>query len=118
MLESAIDKLKTEMQQNQNNGYIQFVGQALIDYIKDIPSAAAAIMADGKTIAKSLNVMSTEAKKKPGIGNMAILTPDEGMKIVLQYFGIAAPAINTSKDLKPETQKDSNNFDINLEDLL
>ncbi|MEN6316716.1 MAG: hypothetical protein ABFD25_20970 [Clostridiaceae bacterium] len=116
MLERAIQKLKTEMQQNQNNGYIQFVGQALIDYIKDIPSAAAAIMADGKTIAKSLEAMSAEAKKKPRIGNMAMLTPDEGIKIVLQYFGINSPCANDGGTSFTPTH--SENFDIKLEDLL
>lgn len=112
MLERAKEKLKLEMEQNKTNGYIQFIGQSLLDYLGDYPSAAGAILTEGKTIAKSLNAMEAEARKKPRTGNMAMLTPDEGKKIVLEYFGIKTNDVT----VKPEHR--SNDFDVKLEDLL
>jgi hypothetical protein len=114
MVEKAMEKIRTEMEQNKGNGYIQFVGQALLDRLRDIPNNAAAILTEGKTIAKSLDAMAAEAKKKPRFGNCAMITPDEGMKVVLGYFGIDQPVQIPAGD----TAKNDNDFNLKLEDLL
>lgn len=114
MLERAKEKLKLEMEQNKANGYVQFIGQSLIDYLRDDPAAAEAILTEGKTVVKSLGALESEARKKPRISNMAMLTPDEGMKIVLQYFGIKGNDAGAT----PVRDNEKKDFDVKLEDLL
>lgn len=125
MLEKAKEKLRTEMEQNKDNGYIQFIGQALLDHLRNAPGAAEAILTEGKSIAKSLDAMEMAARKKPRKGNCVMLTPDEGMKIILEYFGINASAQNTTKieaasDFQDSaiSSQQSSDFNIRLEDLL
>jgi hypothetical protein len=113
MLEKAKEKLKLEMEQNKDNGYVQFIGQSLLDRLSDMPGEAEAILTEGKTIAKSLDAMAAEAKKKPRIGNCAMLTPDEGIKVVLHYFGI-----HDIRSMSPAPGGPADKFDIKLEDLL
>ena len=55
-MNNAITKLKSEMDANENNSYIQ----------------VEKIMAADKTIAKSLDAMKKEAEKKK-VGNCAVL---------------------------------------------
>lgn len=122
MLDKAIEKLKKEMEQHKNNGYVQYVGQSLIEYIKKDPAAAAIInAATDKSIIKSLDAMEAEARKMPRTGNVVMLTPDEGMKVVLKYFGIIEPQIMPSQgqvNTIAEKSSTGSEFDIKLEDLL
>lgn len=119
MLEMAKQKLQSEMDQNKANGYIQFIGQELLNYLKENPGSASEIMSEGKTIAKSLSAMEVEARKKPRTGNCAMITPDEGMKIILQYFGISMPDVKQhTSQITNDTAKPADNFNIRLEDLL
>lgn len=89
MLEQAIAKLKAEMEANKTNAYVQAIGQFLIEHVKSNPASAEKIMANSKTVAGSLDAMRKEAEKKR-TGNFAILTPQEGFSIALEYFGIDA----------------------------
>jgi hypothetical protein len=118
MREKAIEKLRTEMEQNKENAYIQLIGQFLIQKIDMIPELSEKIMDPSKTIANSLKFMEAEAKKKAGSSRMAMFTPDEGFAIGLKYYGIQAsesaspgPASITIPQNKPELK-------FSLEDLL
>ena len=55
MLEQAIKKLETEIEQNNNNSYIRVVGDYLLQHLIANPNSAEKIMAEGKTVAKSLD---------------------------------------------------------------
>ncbi len=108
-----MQKLQDEMNSNQNNSYIQVVGQFLLQHLAAHPEDAEKITED-KTIAKSLYAMRKEAEKKK-VGNCAVLTDREGFAIVLSYFGIT-PDVITPVPPAPAPKKAS--LDIDLEDLL
>jgi hypothetical protein len=117
-MQEAINKLSTEMEANKANPYIQFVGDFLIKHVEQNPQDAEKIMIEDKTLGKSLDDMRKVAEKKK-VGNVAMLTPDEGFKVVLEYFGIKgdsfAVPVATAPAAEPKTDSD---FDVNLDDLL
>ena len=114
MMNNAIAKIKSEMDQNKNTPYIQVIGNFLLQHLEKNPQAAAKINAVGKTISGSMAEMRKAAEKKK-VGNCAVLTDQEGFDIVFKYFGIqttetiqtAAPALSPEVD-----------FDVSLDDLL
>lgn len=92
MLEEAKVKLQAEMDATKKDAYVQYIGTFLMAHLDKNYGDAEHILATDKTIAKSLENMKKEAGKKR-VGNMAMLTPEEGHTCVLQYFGIGnAPA--------------------------
>lgn len=125
MLQKAIEKVKSEMDQNKNNPYIQAVGDFLLQYLNTNPRDAEKVINSEKAIEKSLGEMRKAAEKKK-VGNYAVLTGQEGFDIVLKYFGIegyGTSYISTPASgavLKPEVPecKPKVDFDIKLEDLL
>lgn len=141
MQEKALEKIKTEMEQNKDNAYIQVVGNYLIKFLNKNPGTAEKFLTEGKTIAKSLEAMRKEANKKTE-DNFAMFTLEEGLEIVLIYFEIygkpeatipdpaapaaAAPGTKTPADIvmpeikipDPPLLKDKVDFDVKLEDFL
>ncbi len=118
-VKQAIEKLKAEMEK-EKNPYVQVVGQFLLQHLDSNPSDADKILAEDKTIMKSLGAMRKEAEKKK-VGNCAVLTDQEGFQIVLAYYGIKgdvatvpAPTTVPSAPAKP-TNID---FNVSLDDLL
>lgn len=89
MLNKAIKKIKAEIDSNKNNSYIQVVGEFLLQHLQDNPTNAEKVVQVGKTIGQSLNEMKKAAEKKK-VGNCAVLSEQEGFKVVLEYFGIDA----------------------------
>lgn len=87
MLEKANEKLTNEMAANANHPYVQAIGQYLLNHLEAKPEHAENILAEDKTVLKSLEVMRRFAEQKRRFGNMAMLTDPEGYAIVLQYFG-------------------------------
>ena len=83
----AIQKIKSEMTQNNTNSYIQIVGEFLLQHLYLNVQDAKKILDDDKTIGKSFNEMKKEAEKKK-IANCTVLTEQEGFTVVLKYFGI------------------------------
>lgn len=122
MLSDAITKLKLEMEQNNNNPYIQVVGNFLTEYVSAHPDTTEKILVEGKSIGNSLNEMRKAAEKKK-VGNSAVLTDQEGFDIVLKYFGIensvqncgiSKPAVEISKSGTHQVDLDAGlDFDIN-----
>ena len=108
-----VDKIRSEMEQNKADQYVQEVGQYLLDHLKANPRDTEKIAAD-KTIKGSLAEMRKEAEKKK-TGNTAMFTPREGFAIVLQYFGITGAPVNVPASV-PE--KKSVGFNVSLDDLL
>lgn len=117
MKAQAIDKIRTEMENNANEPYIQVIGEFLLQYIEANPQDAEKFLNDDKTIGKSLKDMRKVAEKKKK-NNFAYLTPQEGFEIVLKYFGInnatLAPvsASTVTEPVKPKK------FNVKLEDFL
>lgn len=99
MVEQAMAKLQAELRVDGVHPYVSAIGNFLMDHIKDNPSAAEKIMAEGKTIVGSMKEMRKEAEKVK-VDNCAVLTGEQGFEIVLKYFDI------TTGDT-PIKQKDS-----------
>ena len=121
-METAKAKIRAEMAKEANNAYVQAVGAFLLEYLEQNPGAAGKISAADKTIAKSLDVMRSEAQKKK-VGNVAVIAPQEGFAIVLKYFGVndAAPSVVVpakEKIVVTSSAPVADTFDIKLEDLL
>ena len=120
MFEQAITKLETEMKKNKDDAYIQVIGDFLRKYLETNPDAAEKIMADEKTIARSIDEMTNVARKKSK-KNRAMLTDAEGYEIVLEYFGIKPGArVQTPAPAPaaPVPENKSMGFNVRLEDLL
>jgi hypothetical protein len=124
MLEKAIRKIETEMDQNKKNSYVQIVGGFLLQHLNNNPEAAEKMLQEGKTLVKSLDEMKKAAEKKR-VGNCAVLTDEEGFAVVLQYFGVdGKELVETPKDKNvvqfpaPAVKRSSVDFDVDLDDLL
>lgn len=129
MQEQAIEKLRKEVASNKVNAYVQVIGEFLLQYVANNPNSAEKILDEKKTIVDSLNAMRKEAEKKKQ-SNVAVLTNEEGMAIVLRYFGITgnakqsaaptqtfAPTIqSTSEPIPAPTPK--KRFEASLDDFL
>jgi hypothetical protein len=116
---SAIDKLKGEMEQNKNNTYIQFIGEYLINLASFDSSAAVVLSSTEKTIAGSLEAMRKIAEQNK-VGNMAVIAPDHGLKIICEYFGLKK---NTAEQVAVMTTPTAAHLevkpksDLNFDDL-
>lgn len=116
-MELAINKIRIEMERNRDNSYVQVVGQFLLEHIQLHPADAEKINNTEKTLAKSLNEMEKEARKRKGQGNCVLIAPQEGFGMVMKYFGITAgsPKVEAPAVLQ---RNNSTDFDVRLEDLL
>ncbi len=127
MISKAISKIKTEMEKNKDNSYIQVVGGFLLQHLESNPESAEKILAEGKTVGKSLDEMRNVAQRKKA-GNCAVLTDQEGFEVVLKYFGIEGTApVPAAAGYQAPTQQvttpqsaavSGSDFDVRLEDLL
>lgn len=118
MLKQAIKKLEDEIKKNKDNPYIKFIGDYLIQYVKDNPDSVEKIMAEGKTLVGSFEDMKNKARSKAK-NNCAVFTPEEGFKIVMDYYGIKAIIKNQGIPIQPVLDHQTkDDFDIDLDDLL
>lgn len=123
MQAEAIAKLQSEMDGNKNNHYIQVVGAFLLRHLEANPQDADKIMTADKSIAKSLDIMKEEARKKQS-GGVAVLSDAEGFAIVLRYFGIesspaaAAAPVTPPVVATPAPTSAASDFDVKLDDFL
>ena len=108
MLNEAIKKIQDEIDNEKNNSYVQYVGKYMIEYLNKNQGYADNILDESKSIKGSLKKMEEEAKKVKQ-GNMAMLSPDEALKIVIEYFGI--------EFIESEPKKQTRNININLDEL-
>lgn len=120
-MNEAIKKLQSEIDANKSNPAISYTGDYLINYIKSNPDSAEKIMAADKTISKAIEEIRKVAEKRK-VSNCAVIAPDEGLKIVLKYFGIdGTPEVKSTAAPVPQPQPEPTKaaaFDISLEDLL
>ncbi len=124
MLEKAIKKIQDEIAKNKDNPAIKAVGEFLIDHIHSHPEDAEKIMTNKKSITGAMDCMKEKAHKKAKNG-YAVIAPNEGLKIVMDYFCIENNAKTVSKPVegapksKESAQKSNESvFDIDLDDLL
>lgn len=126
VMDEAVKKLRAEIEANVKDDYVKVIGEFLLQHIQSNPSDADNITAADKTIAKSLDAMCEVARKKQRNGR-AMLTDEEGFRIVLKYFGIESkPDRAQGNFANPEKQqsvstdppKTATGFNVSLDDLL
>lgn len=115
MLKRAVDKIEAEMKDKKANAYAKAVGQLLLQHIIKNPSAAEKILAEDKSIIKSLEEMQKVAAKKK-VGGVAVLSYEEGFEIVLQYYGLGPDNMPVHPSQAAAQQRSL--FDVKIEDLL
>lgn len=110
----AVSKIEEEMKINKNNGYVQVVGTYLLICLRKHPEDAEKILANDKTILKSLDAMRREAEKSK-MNNCAVLTNEAGFAVVSQYYNLSG---GISKLEPAPKATEPAGFAINLDDLL
>lgn len=98
MINEAITKINDEMEK-ENNPYVKLIGEYLLEVIKNNETAAEKILDKDKSIMKSLEEMR-KAAEKVKVGNMAMISDEEGFSIVLKYFGIEKSEPKVIDDIK------------------
>lgn len=120
MIIQAENKIKAEMEK-EKNPYVKTVGDFLIGYINRNEAEAEKIVADEKkTIMGSIDAMRKEAGKNK-VGNMAMLTPEQGFAVVLKYFGIKSKEsvkVEYSYDAATVEENTNTDFNVKLDDFL
>lgn len=116
-IKDAEKKIHDEM--NNADGCVKVVGKYLLDLVSQSEENAEAVLNKKCSIKKSLDVMKTEVKKKAKNG-MAVLTDEEGFKIIRKYYGIGKPDEENPKIIKLDTGKIIPDvvLDIDLDSLL
>ena len=98
MINESITKINDEMEK-ENNPYVKLIGEYLLEVIKNNETAAEKILDKDKSIMKSLEEMR-KAAEKVKVGNMAMISDEEGFSIVLKYFGIEKSEPKVIDDIK------------------
>ena len=113
MKAQAIEKINKEMQE-KNNAYTKVIGGYLLEQIERNQEIAEKIMDEKKSIEKSLKEMRKAAEKQK-IDNCAVLTDEEGFKIVAEYYRFEIK----EKTDQPESEQEEKQFlDVKLEDFM
>lgn len=117
MIKKAIEKIKEEIEKNKNP-YTEIIGDYVIRHIDINPQVSEAIVNGEKTIAGSLKAMRHEASKVKK-DNVAVLTDEQGFKIVRDYFGFEniQQNIHSSVESKEEI-KATDDFNVILDDFI
>lgn len=86
MLDKAMEKIRAEMAEKTDNPYVQTIGKMLMAHLEERPEHADALLAENKTILKSLDVMRRYAQNIQ-VQGVAVVPDEVGHAIVLQFFG-------------------------------
>jgi hypothetical protein len=122
VIDKAIKKINEEIKK-ENNPYVKVIGEYLLEVIRNNEHAAEKILDKDKTIMKSLDAMRKEAEKNK-IGNMAMISDEEGFAIVLKYFAIKKEENKEIDNVKvidfktKKEEKEEDIFNVSLEDYL
>lgn len=84
MIDKAIEKINSEMQQDASDTYIEIVGHYVIDRCTD-DITAAKVAAEGKSLQAAMEQVTGEAMRVVR-GNVAVLTPETVFNAVDSYF--------------------------------
>lgn len=122
MLNKAVEKINDEIEK-EKNPYVKVIGEYLLKVIADNEGAAEKILAADKTIMKSLEAMRKAAEKNK-VGNMAMISDEEGFAIVIKYFEIKREKKNDMANKKvidfkaKKEEKEEDIFNVSLDDYL
>lgn len=135
MIERAIKKIKSEMEQKKNNLYIQAIGDYLLKQVEINRNAAEKICNEKKSIEKSLKEVEKVARKK-AVAGCAVLSDNEVFKIVREYYQFEAvqdkfiqveveeikeqiqEGVNEERVKEKKEDSKTDDFSINFDDYL
>lgn len=113
-LHLALEKLDNEIEKEKNT-VIQVIGNFMVQHITDYPEEAELILAEGKSLKGAYEAMR-KAAEKVKVGNCAVLSDDEGFRIVKEYFGIGNEPVLSKEPVVRKTS--DKKLSLNLDDLL
>lgn len=115
VIEKAIAKIKTEM---KKNGYAKVIGEHLLKHIEVNKETAKEIVEGKKSLMGSLGEMRKAAEKVKE-GNVAVLTDEEGFKIVDKYFNLVGTQeeISVKEAPRVEEVKKKKRLDLSLDSI-
>lgn len=135
MIERAIKKIKSEMEQKKNNLYIQAIGDYLLKQVEINRNAAEKMCNEKKSIEKSLKEVEKVARKK-AVAGCAVLSDNEVFKIVREYYQFEAvqdkfiqveveeikeqiqEGVNEERVKEKKEDSQTDDFSINFDDYL
>ncbi|WP_154821038.1 Cas9 inhibitor AcrIIA9 family protein [Clostridium saudiense] len=135
MIERAIEKIKSEMEQKKDNSYIQAIGDYLLKQVEINRNAAEKICNEKKSIEKSLKEVEKVARKK-AVAGCAVLSDNEVFKIVREYYQFEAvqdkfiqveveeikeqiqEGVNEERVKEKKEDSKTDDFSINFDDYL
>ena len=124
MIEEAKKKIREEMDKCKGDSTVKEIGTYLLNNIEVNINAAKAIVKGEKNIDLCIKHMQSIAlkrvKEKKG-KQFVCIGPNEGFKIVEQYFKLDAKQQKMSIEenvLKKEQKNYNDKFSVNLDDLL
>ena len=135
MIERAIEKIKSEMEQKKDNSYIQAIGDYLLKQVEINRNAAEKICNEKKSIEKSLKEVEKVARKK-AVAGCAVLSDSEVFKIVREYYQFEAvqdkfiqveveeikeqiqEGVNEERVKEKKEDSKTDDFSINFDDYL
>ena len=135
MIERAIERIKREMKQKNDNSYIQAIGDYLLKQVEINRDAAEKICNEKKSIQKSLKEVEKTARKK-AVAGCAVLSDSEVFKIVREYYQFEAvqdkfiqvevdeikeqiqEEVKEEKIQEKKENKEADDFSINFDDYL
>jgi len=109
MYEKAIEKIRDEMAVNAEESVVVEIGELLCHWLSRHRSAAAAVIAEGKTLTGAAKTLEEEARKIAGGKRCAAIGPEAAQKIVLRYFGL---------DDSQKASVTRGGFEVSLDELL
>lgn len=118
-MNQAIEKIKTGMDAQKAEPFVQIIGNFLLQYLETHPEQAEKFMHPDKTLEKSVKVLYEEAKKRRTGQNVfrqyAFIPDQEAYAIILSYFGINGqqPALLPAPE-QPARRK----FNYSVDDFL
>lgn len=113
-LHLALGKLDNEIEKEKNN-IIQVIGNFMVQHITDFPEDAELVLAEGKSLKGAYEAMR-KAAEKVKVGNCAVLSDDEGFRIVREYYGVGNKSAS-SKEVVEKKAADKR-LNLDLDDLL
>lgn len=135
MIERAIEKIKSEMEQKKDNSYIQAIGDYLLKQVEINRNTAEKICNEKKSIEKSLKEVEKVARKK-AVAGCAVLSDNEVFKIVREYYQFEAvqdkfiqveveeikeqiqEGVNEERVKEKKEDSKTDDFSINFDDYL
>ena len=84
----AMDKLRDEMATSKSEG-VQALGEGMTSWLREHPSEAGALLAEGKNLKGAFAAMEAYARGQKRASTCVVVTPAKAREIALEYYGIS-----------------------------